>query len=123
MRKAAAWDSASGRYSSTPPLTHEADQRGAAGKGLPTATTTDPSGLALKTTTSYDSQGRVTKSTLPKSSGSDAGATVTTYYSATGTGACNGKPEWADLVCSTGPAATVTGGGSNPTDLPTKTIE
>ncbi|WP_406129525.1 RHS repeat-associated core domain-containing protein [Streptomyces sp. NBC_00989] len=92
-------------------------------KGLPTASTTDPSGLALKTTTSYDSQGRVTKTTLPKSSGSDAGATVTVYYSATGTGACNGKPEWADLVCSTGPASDITGGGSNPTQLPTKTIE
>ncbi|MGW5651541.1 DNRLRE domain-containing protein [Streptomyces humi] len=92
-------------------------------KGLPTSTTTDPSGLALKTTTSYDSQGRVTKTTLPKSSGTDAGATVTTYYAATGSGTCNGKPEWADLVCSTGPAAGITGGGSSPTQLPTKTIE
>ncbi|MEU6536431.1 DNRLRE domain-containing protein [Streptomyces sp. NPDC047000] len=92
-------------------------------KGLPTATTTDPSGLALKTTTSYDSQGRVTKTTLPKSSGSDAGATVTTYYSATGTGTCNGKPEWADLVCSTGPADAITDGGSNPAQLPSKTTE
>ncbi|MEU1516243.1 DNRLRE domain-containing protein [Streptomyces sp. NPDC005811] len=92
-------------------------------KGLATASITDPSGLALKTTTSYDSQGRVTKTTLPKSSGSDAGATVTTYYSAAGTGTCNGKPEWADLVCSTGPAGAITGGGSNPTQLPTKTIE
>jgi len=92
-------------------------------KGLPTAMITDPSGLAMKKTTTYDSQGRVTKTTLPKSSGSDAGATVTTYYSATGTGACNGKPEWADLVCSTGPAGTITGGGSNPTQLPTKATE
>jgi RHS repeat-associated protein len=48
---------------------------------------------------------------------------VTTFYSATGTGACNGKPEWADLVCSTGPAGAITDGGSNPTQLPTKTIE
>ncbi|MFJ6725699.1 DNRLRE domain-containing protein [Streptomyces sp. NPDC091281] len=92
-------------------------------KGLATASITDPSGLALRTTTSYDSQGRVTKSALPKSSGSDAGATVTTYYSATGTGTCHGKPEWADLVCSTGPAGAITGGGSNPTQLPTKTTE
>ncbi|MFK0113909.1 DNRLRE domain-containing protein [Streptomyces sp. NPDC091217] len=92
-------------------------------KGLPTATITDPSGLALKTKTSYDSEGRVIKTQLPKSSGTDAGATVTTYYAATGTGACNGKPEWADLVCSTGPAGTITDGGSNPTQLPTKTIE
>ncbi|WP_234476274.1 DNRLRE domain-containing protein [Streptomyces sp. MBT65] len=92
-------------------------------KGLPTTVTTDPSGLALAKTTSYDSQGRVIKTTLPKSSGSDAGATVTTYYAATGTGACNGKPEWTDLVCSTGPAAAITGGGTNPTQLPTKTTE
>ncbi|MFF3381316.1 DNRLRE domain-containing protein [Streptomyces sp. NPDC002680] len=92
-------------------------------KGLPTRTITDPNGLALARTTSYDSQGRVIKTSLPKSSGSDAGATVTTYYSATGTGACNGRPEWADLVCSTGPAASITGGGSNPTALPTRTVE
>ncbi|MFE7954461.1 DNRLRE domain-containing protein [Streptomyces sp. NPDC057413] len=92
-------------------------------KGLPTATITDPAGLALKRTTSYDAQGRVTRTTLPKSNGSDAGTTVTTYWSATGTGACAGRPEWADLVCSTGPAGTVTGGGSNPADLPTRTVE
>ncbi|MFJ3235679.1 DNRLRE domain-containing protein [Streptomyces sp. NPDC086787] len=92
-------------------------------KGLSTKVTTDPNGLILAKTTSYDSQGRVTKTTLPKSSGTDAGATVTTYYAATGTGTCNAKPEWADLVCSTGPAASITGGGSNPSQLPTKTVE
>ncbi|MGW3647093.1 DNRLRE domain-containing protein [Streptomyces sp. NPDC000878] len=92
-------------------------------KGLPTATITDPSGLALKKTTSYDSQGRVVKTTLPKSSGSDAGATVTAYWSATGTGTCAGRPEWADLPCSTGPASAITGGGSNPAELPTKTLQ
>ncbi|WUH93137.1 hypothetical protein OG900_25490 [Streptomyces sp. NBC_00433] len=90
-------------------------------KGLPTSTVTDPSGLNLVKTTSYDTQGRVIKTTLPKSTGSDAGATVTTYWSATGTGACNGRPEWADLVCSVGPAGAITGGGSNPAQLPTKT--
>ncbi|MFE2584583.1 DNRLRE domain-containing protein [Streptomyces sp. NPDC059378] len=92
-------------------------------KGLVTATITDPGGKALKQTTAYDSQGRVIKTALPMSSGSDAGATVTTYYSATGTGTCNGRPEWADLVCSTGPAGAITGGGSNPTQLPTKTVQ
>ncbi|MFG2948480.1 DNRLRE domain-containing protein [Streptomyces adustus] len=92
-------------------------------KGLVTATIADPGGKALKQTTAYDSQGRIIKTTLPMSTGSDAGATVTTYYSATGTGACNSRPEWADLVCSTGPAGAITGGGSNPTQLPTKTIE
>ncbi|MDT9696592.1 hypothetical protein RMT89_11720 [Streptomyces sp. P17] len=34
-----------------------------------------------------------------------------------------GRPEWADMVCSTGPAGSITGGGSNPTELPTKTVE
>jgi RHS repeat-associated protein len=92
-------------------------------KGLPTSTTDDPGGLNLVKTTSYDAQGRAIKTTLPKSNGTDAGATVTTYYSATGTGACNGRPEWADLVCSVGPAGAITGGGTNPTQLPTKTVE
>lgn len=92
-------------------------------KGLPTTEVTDPSGLAITTTTSYDAQGRVTKTSLPKSSGSDAGTTVSTYYSATGTGACNGRPEWADQLCSTGPAGAITGGGANPTQLLTKTVE
>ncbi|WP_225839514.1 DNRLRE domain-containing protein [Streptomyces sp. NK08204] len=92
-------------------------------KGLATSTTEDPGGLNLVRTTAYDAQGRPIKTTLPKSNGADAGATVTTYYSATGTGACNGRPEWADLVCSVGPAGDITGGGSNPTQLPTKTSE
>ncbi|WP_406363372.1 DNRLRE domain-containing protein [Streptomyces sp. NBC_00715] len=92
-------------------------------KGVVTTSTQDPGGLALTTTTSYDAQGRVIKTALPASTGSDAGATQTTYYSATGTGTCNGRPEWADLVCQTGPVAAITGGGSNPTQLPTKTTE
>ncbi|MFJ4411301.1 RHS repeat-associated core domain-containing protein [Streptomyces sp. NPDC088910] len=90
-------------------------------KGLPTTTVTDPAGLNLVRTTAYDAQGRVIKTTLPKSTGTDAGATVTTYWSATGTGACNGRPEWADLLCSTGPASAITGGGTNPSQLPTTT--
>ncbi|WP_307790501.1 DNRLRE domain-containing protein [Streptomyces actuosus] len=92
-------------------------------KGLPTATVTDPDGLALRSTTAYDAQGRVVLTTLPKSSGSDAGATTTAYWSATGTGPCGGRPEWADLVCSTGPAGTVTDAGAQPAELPTKTVE
>jgi RHS repeat-associated protein len=92
-------------------------------KGLPNKTVTDPGGLAIARSAWYDAEGRVTKTTLPKSSGSDAGATVTTYYSATGTGSCNGKPEWAGLVCSTGPAGAIALGGSNPSQLPTKTVE
>ncbi|MEV5973991.1 DNRLRE domain-containing protein [Streptomyces sp. NPDC051921] len=92
-------------------------------KGLPTGVITDPNGLKLTRTTGYDTQGRVVKATLPKSTGTDAGATVTRYWSATGTGTCQGRPEWADLECSTGPAGVITGGGANPSELPVRTTE
>ncbi|MYS44763.1 sugar-binding protein, partial [Streptomyces sp. SID5998] len=92
-------------------------------KGLPTSTTQDPGGLAITTTTGYDDQGRVIKTSQPASSGTDAGTTITTYYTGDGTGTCGGRPEWADAVCQTGPAAAITGGGSNPTTLPTKTTQ
>ncbi|MFB7443082.1 DNRLRE domain-containing protein [Streptomyces mirabilis] len=91
--------------------------------GLPTSVTSDPGGLAITATTTYDNQGRVTKTTKPASTGTDAGATVTSYYTGDGTGTCGGRPEWADQVCQTGPAAAITGGGSNPAQLPVKTIE
>ncbi|MFE5853596.1 RHS repeat-associated core domain-containing protein [Streptomyces sp. NPDC056500] len=92
-------------------------------KGLPTQTIKDPGGLAITETTQYDSQGRITEQRLPNATGSDAGTRVTTYWSPTGTGSCNGRPEWADLVCSTGPAGAITGGGAQPTSLPTSTTE
>ncbi|WP_340377634.1 DNRLRE domain-containing protein [Streptomyces sp. SS7] len=92
-------------------------------KGLPTKTVKDPGGLAITETTEYDAQGRVTKQLLPGATGTDAGTRVTTYWSATGTGTCAGRPEWADLVCSTSAGGTITGGGSNPTGLPTTTTE
>ncbi|MFD7257929.1 DNRLRE domain-containing protein [Streptomyces sp. NPDC059874] len=92
-------------------------------KGLPTQTIKDPGGLAITETTEYDSQGRVIKQIKPGATGTDAGTRVTTYWSATGTGTCQGRPEWADEVCSTGPAGAITGGGSNPAQLPTSTTE
>ncbi|WP_079175436.1 DNRLRE domain-containing protein [Streptomyces malaysiense] len=92
-------------------------------KGLPTSTTQDPGGLAITTITGYDDQGRVIKTSQPASSGTDAGTTVTSYYTGDGTGTCGGRPEWADAVCQSGPAAATTGGGSNPTTLPTKTTQ
>ncbi|MFE0276714.1 sugar-binding protein, partial [Streptomyces sp. NPDC058992] len=92
-------------------------------KGLPVKTVKDPDGLAITETTEYDAQGRVVKQMLPGATGTDAATRVTTYWSATGTGACQGRPEWADLVCSTGPAGTITGGGTNPDQLPTLTTE
>ncbi|MEU9981081.1 DNRLRE domain-containing protein [Streptomyces sp. NPDC050856] len=92
-------------------------------KGLPTRTVKDPGGLAITETAEYDAQGRVVKQLLPGATGTDAGTRVTTYWSATGTGACQGRPEWADLVCSTGPAGAITGGGTNPSQLPSSTTE
>ncbi|WP_425275697.1 RHS repeat-associated core domain-containing protein [Streptomyces tirandamycinicus] len=92
-------------------------------KGLATKVVQDPAGLAITTTTEYDSQGRVVKQGAPGTSGTDAGTQTATYWSATGTGACAGRPEWADLLCSTGPAGDITGGGSNPAQLPTMTVE
>ncbi|NEB90593.1 DNRLRE domain-containing protein [Streptomyces bauhiniae] len=92
-------------------------------KGQPTGTTQDPGGLNIMSTTGYDTQNRVAATAQPASSGSDAGTTRTTYYTATGTGTCGNRPEWADLVCQTAPAAAVTGGGSNPAALPTRTFE
>ncbi|MFF3158729.1 RHS repeat-associated core domain-containing protein [Streptomyces sp. NPDC057910] len=92
-------------------------------KGVPTKTIQDPGGLALTTLTQYDDQGRVTQQIPPGATGSDAATRITSYWSATGSGPCSGRPEWADQVCSTGPAAAITGGGSNPAQLPTTTTE
>ncbi|WP_018547295.1 DNRLRE domain-containing protein [Streptomyces sp. LaPpAH-108] len=92
-------------------------------KGLPTKTVKDPGGLAITETTEYDAQGRITKQLLPGATGTDAGTRVTTYWSATGTGACAGRPEWADLVCSIAAGGAITGGGSQPAQLPTTTTE
>ncbi|MFD8395398.1 DNRLRE domain-containing protein [Streptomyces sp. NPDC059680] len=92
-------------------------------KGLETSTSDDPSGLNITKRTTYDASGRVIKTRNPMSTGTDAGTTVTTYWSGTGTGACAGRPEWADLVCSVGPAGNVTNAGANPAELPTTTTE
>lgn len=92
-------------------------------KGLPTLTIQDAGGLNLTTATGYDAQGRVTSQTLPGGTGNDAATRITEYWTATGTGSCQGRPEWADQICWTGPAGAITGGGSNPADLPDSTIE
>ncbi|MDW4903478.1 RHS repeat-associated core domain-containing protein, partial [Streptomyces californicus] len=86
-------------------------------KGLPTRTTKDAGGLDLTTTTGYDSQGRITSQVLPGGTGDDAATRITEYWSATGTGWCKGRPEWADQECWTGPAGDITGGGSQPNKL------
>ncbi|MER6298968.1 DNRLRE domain-containing protein [Kitasatospora sp. NPDC001539] len=91
-------------------------------QGLPTRTVQDPAGLKITTATGYDAAGRVVSQSRPNSTGSDAGTTVTTYYGTGATGACAGHPEWAGLVCSTAPAAPVSG-GSAPAQTPTKTYQ
>ncbi|MYX15886.1 DNRLRE domain-containing protein [Streptomyces sp. SID8374] len=92
-------------------------------KGLPTLTTKDAGGLNLTTTTGYDGQGRITSQVLPGGTGSDAATRITEYWSATGTGWCKGRPEWADRVCWTGPGGDITGGGSQPNKLVNNTTE
>ncbi|NAS20604.1 DNRLRE domain-containing protein [Herbidospora sp. NEAU-GS84] len=83
-------------------------------------TVTDPGGLAVTRTTGYDADGRVVSATMPKSSGDDAGTTTSAYYTADGSGACGGRPEWAGLLCRTQAKQNVSGGGSNPSELVTK---
>ncbi|MEU2426746.1 hypothetical protein ABZ619_38020 [Streptomyces sp. NPDC007851] len=69
--------------------------------GLPLSTVTDPSGLAVTTGYGYDSDGNLTKEIQSGSTGSDGKTTLTTYYSATGSGDCQGRLDWAGLVCRT----------------------
>ena len=71
--------------------------------------TTDPSGLNISAITRYDATtGAVIETRQPRSSGGDAAATLTVYYTA-GTNsqdaACGNKPAWAGLLCVTTPAA------------------
>ncbi|WP_285707147.1 phospholipase A2 [Microtetraspora sp. NBRC 16547] len=88
--------------------------------GKVTKTVDDPGGLAITRTTAYDTEGRVISTTMPKSSGDDAGTTTSEYYTADGTGTCGGKAEWAGLLCRTKAKTAISGGGSNPAELVTK---
>ncbi|KPI14873.1 RHS repeat-associated core domain containing protein-containing protein [Actinobacteria bacterium OK074] len=92
-------------------------------KGLAVKSVEDAEGLALTTTTGYDAQGRVTQQVLPGATATGATTRVSAYWSATGTGTCQGRPEWADLLCSVTPGGAITGGGSQPSQLPTTAYE
>lgn len=77
-----------------------------------TKTVVMASGANLVTTTRYDSEGRVIETRLPAgAAGGTAQSTLTTYYIATGTGACVNAAE-AGLVCQTAPAAQPTSGAA-----------
>ncbi|MEV8553836.1 DNRLRE domain-containing protein [Streptomyces glaucescens] len=80
-------------------------------KGLATKNVQDPGGLAITRITEFDDKGRPVRSLMPKSNGTDPGTQLTTYWSATGTGTCQGRPEWADQVCEVRYAGAA--GGSN----------
>jgi len=86
--------------------------------GLQLTSVTDPSGLALTTTYTYDSDGNLLSTTGPNQNSTTQ--MVTTYWSATGSGACQGNPEWAGLTCRVTPGSAITGGGSNPSELVTR---
>ncbi|WSN30219.1 sugar-binding protein [Streptomyces uncialis] len=92
-------------------------------RGLATRTVQDPGGLSVTTVTEHDAQGRVVKEIRPGGTATSATTRVTDYWSATGTGTCSGRPEWADLPCRTSPGGAVVGGGTNPAELPVTVTE
>ncbi|RCG32290.1 sugar-binding protein [Sphaerisporangium album] len=56
----------------------------------------------------FDAAGREIERRTPKSNGSDAGTTTTAYFTSGAhptVSACGNKPQWAGLLCRTGPAA------------------
>lgn len=67
--------------------------------------------------TRYDTLGNAIQARQPKSTGSDALATNTVYYTADASAsvvACRSHPEWAGQVCQTGPAAQPVSGSTLP---------
>ncbi|MFC6084679.1 DNRLRE domain-containing protein [Sphaerisporangium aureirubrum] len=76
---------------------------------LPTTQTiVMPGGTGIVYRTRYDDVGRELERRMPASAGTDAGTTVTVYYTADtnqAAAACGDKPHWAGLVCRTGPKA------------------
>jgi RHS repeat-associated protein len=84
--------------------------------GNPTTVSTQIDTTRWSTTAErFDSTGRVIETRQPGGSvdstgaGSDAHATVTTYYTSDGSGDCGSKPAWAGLACKVGPASQPTG--------------
>jgi len=96
--------------------------------GLPTKQTTVVDGTTtndITRITRYDAEGKAIQSRMPKSNGSDAGTSNTTYYTASGTynpstAPCSGKPEWAGLICRTAPAGAPDTGPTLPSTLVSK---
>ncbi|MCW2620299.1 MAG: hypothetical protein JWR28_3448 [Modestobacter sp.] len=82
--------------------------------GVPLSVVTDPGGLAITHSKTYDSLGRVTADVMPADTGAGtaAGTTVTAYYGPGAAGVCGSSAAatvWGGMVCSSGPAGTITG--------------
>ncbi|HST82477.1 MAG TPA: DNRLRE domain-containing protein [Kineosporiaceae bacterium] len=82
----------------------------------PTTTTTvmgaSPSSTDIVRKTRYDAAGRTVETRMPESTGTDAGTTLISYYTAgtsAASGACRSKPQWAGAVCQSEPAAQPSG--------------
>ncbi|WP_237101980.1 DNRLRE domain-containing protein [Nonomuraea sp. MG754425] len=75
----------------------------------PTSVTTVMPGQAdIVRRTRYDSSGRTIESRMPASNGTDAGAILTSYYTAgphPSVPACGNRPQWAGMQCHNAPAA------------------
>ncbi|MFE3718257.1 hypothetical protein [Streptomyces cyaneofuscatus] len=61
---------------------------------------TDPSGLALAVGYTYASDGEIISTKRPASDAGGSTITSLARWTATGTGACAGRPEWAGMTCS-----------------------
>ena len=98
------------------------------GRELKTATTStvDPGAsphLNQVTTTRADLAGKVVETRPPGDpAGTGPTTTVTTYYTAGGTGTCGAKPYWAGLVCQTGPKSQPATGNPLPVITTTYTV-
>ncbi|KGH48142.1 hypothetical protein IN07_03530 [Modestobacter caceresii] len=86
-----------------------------------------PGGANVTAKVRYDAQGRAVESRKAGSTGTDAGTTLTVYYSAAANAQfpeCGGKPGIAGLACRTCSAGPATGqdAGRMATQLPVKTV-
>jgi hypothetical protein len=95
----------------------------------PTSRVTDAvtNGANLTSSTVYDAAGRVVKTMGIDSTGTDARAVETIYYTAGGNGqdsACGNRPEWAGNECLTRTVGSVTGHDPNrmTTELPVRRV-
>ncbi|HYC54273.1 MAG TPA: RHS repeat-associated core domain-containing protein, partial [Candidatus Binatia bacterium] len=71
-----------------------------------------PGGLNIRSVTKYNAAGQVVETRQPKSAGGEsAGATKTMYYSAAGSGECQGVPQYVNLPCKIYPAKQAAGDG------------